>query len=211
MERQRVIPVNRARLPDAVNQGRIVAILRGLDPERVKPVAGVLQRSGIDVVEVTLDSPAALVSIEHLSMTGQVVGAGTVMSVSEAEAAVAAGAAFLVAPHTDPVVVDWAVEHGHPMIPGCFTATEAMTAWNAGASAIKVFPASVGGPGLIKALKSPFESLPLIPTGGITASNAREFLAAGAVAVGLGGWLSGSPDLETVAERAAATVQICRS
>jgi 2-dehydro-3-deoxyphosphogluconate aldolase/(4S)-4-hydroxy-2-oxoglutarate aldolase len=194
-----------------MSEGRIVAILRGLDPERVKPVAGVLLRSGIDVVEVTLDSPAALESIEHLSTTGQVVGAGTVMSVSEAEAAVTAGAAFLVAPHTDPAVVDWAVEHGHPMIPGCFTATEAMTAWNAGASAVKVFPASVGGAGLIKAFKGPFGTLPLIPTGGITAANAREYLAAGAVAVGLGGWLTGSPDLEVVAERAAAAVQSCRS
>lgn len=202
--------MSRARLPDAVVEGRVVAVLRGLDPERVTTVAGVLANSGIRVIEVTMDSPAVLQSIENLSTTEVVVGAGTVMSIEEAETAVAAGAAFLVAPHIDQNVVRWAVERGLPMIPGAFTPTEVSTGWDAGAAAVKVFPASVGGPGLLKALRGPFGGIPLIPTGGVTAENAGAFLAAGAVAVGLGGWLTANPDLEVIAARAASVVLACR-
>ena len=203
--------MSRARLPDPVIDGRVVAVLRGLGPDRVIEVASTLHDAGIGVIEVTMDSPAAPQSIEHLATGDVVVGAGTVVSVSEAEAAVEAGAEFLVAPHTDRTVVAWAGEHGYPMIPGAFTATEIFAAWDAGASAVKVFPASIGGPGLIRALKGPFGTLPLIPTGGITADTAAAYLEAGAVAVGLGGWLTGHPDLEVIGERAAATVRACRS
>jgi 2-dehydro-3-deoxyphosphogluconate aldolase/(4S)-4-hydroxy-2-oxoglutarate aldolase len=202
--------MNRARLPHAVIDTRVIAVLRGLDPDRVAAVTGVLQGSGISVIEITMDSPEAARSIERLAHAGSVVGAGTVMSVAEAEAAVAAGATFLVAPHIDQTVARWAVERGIPMIPGAFTPTEVMAAWNAGVAAVKVFPASVGGPGLVKALRGPFGALPLIPTGGITADNAAAFLSAGAMAVGLGGWLTDHPDLEVIAERAASTIQACR-
>lgn len=85
-----------------------------------------------------------------------------------------------------------------------------MTAWNAGVAAVKVFPASIGGPGLVKALRVPLGGLPLIPTGGITAENAAAFLTAGAVAVGLGGWLTDHSDLEVVAKRAASIIEACR-
>jgi 2-dehydro-3-deoxyphosphogluconate aldolase/(4S)-4-hydroxy-2-oxoglutarate aldolase len=132
------------------------------------------------------------------------------MSVAEAEAAVAAGATFLVAPHTDQVVARWAVERGIPMVPGAFTPTEVVTAWNAGVAAVKVFPASVGGPDLVKALRGPLAGLPLIPTGGITADNAAAFLDAGAVAVGVGGWLTDHADLGVIADRAAQMNRACR-
>jgi 2-dehydro-3-deoxyphosphogluconate aldolase/(4S)-4-hydroxy-2-oxoglutarate aldolase len=96
------------------------------------------------------------------------------------------------------------------MIPGAFTPTEVAVAWNAGAAAVKVFPASVGGPGLLKAIRGPFGDLPLVPTGGITASNAGAFLAAGAVAVGVGGWLTDHDDLAVVGERTRAIVAATR-
>jgi 2-dehydro-3-deoxyphosphogluconate aldolase/(4S)-4-hydroxy-2-oxoglutarate aldolase len=188
----------------------VIAVLRGLDPDRVVAVAEVLCRSGITAIEITMDSPDATSSIEGSIRGDTVVGAGTVMSVADAEEAVAAGADFLVSPHTDLEVVRWAVERGIPMIPGAFTPTEVAVAWNAGAAAVKVFPASVGGPGLLKAIRGPFGDLPLVPTGGITASNAGAFLAAGAVAVGVGGWLTDHDDLAVVGERAGAIVAATR-
>jgi 2-dehydro-3-deoxyphosphogluconate aldolase/(4S)-4-hydroxy-2-oxoglutarate aldolase len=201
--------VIRASLPDPIVESRVIAVLRGLFPEQVEAVTATLRESGISVIEVTMDSPEAERSIRQVADTDAVVGAGTVISVAEAEAAVTAGASFVVAPHTDLAVVQWATERGVPIVPGAFTPTEVMTAWNAGAAAVKVFPASVGGPDYLKALAGPLRGVPLIPTGGITAEIAPDFLAAGAVAVGLGGWLTSHSDLEVVARRAAATVKAC--
>ena len=201
--------MSRVQLPTAVTATRVIAVLRGLDPDRVEAVVGALCHSGVTSIEITMDSPNAASLIERSLGGGAVIGAGTVMSVADAEAAVAAGAKFLVSPHTDLEVVRWAVEQGIPMIPGAFTPTEVAVAWNAGAAAVKVFPASVGGPGLLKAIRGPFGDLPLIPTGGITASNAGAFIAAGAVAVGAGGWLTDHDDLAVVGDRAAAIVDAC--
>jgi 2-dehydro-3-deoxyphosphogluconate aldolase/(4S)-4-hydroxy-2-oxoglutarate aldolase len=198
--------MSRSHLPSAVTDTGVIAVLRGLDPDRVEVVVGVLRRSGITVLEVTMDSPDATSSIEGSVGEGAVVGAGTIMAVADAEAAIAAGAEFLVSPHTDLEVVRWAGERDIPIVPGAFTPTEVSVAWNAGAAAVKIFPASVGGPGLLKAIRGPFGELPLIPTGGITASNAGAFLDAGAVAVGVGGWLTDHEDLGVVGERAAAIV-----
>lgn len=202
--------MNRARLPEVVVETRVIAVLRGLNPDRLDTVAQILREAGMGAIEVTMDSPEAARSIERLAHSGPSVGAGTVMSVAEAETAVAAGATFLVAPHTDQTVVRWAVERGIPMIPGALTPTEVMAAWDAGVAAVKVFPASVGGPAFLKALRGPLGGIPLIPTGGITAENAGAFLDSGAVAVGLGGWLTDHPDLEVVAERAASAIQACQ-
>lgn len=187
----------------------MIAVLRGLEPDRAESTARVLYRSGFTTVEITMDSPDAVSSIERCLGDGAVVGAGTVMSVVDAAAAVAAGAEFLVSPHTDLDVVRWATERGIPIIPGALTPTEVATAWSAGAAAVKIFPASVGGPGLLKALRGPFGDLPLVPTGGITGSNAAAFLAAGAFAVGVGGWLTDHGDLAIVSERAEAIADVC--
>lgn len=196
--------MSRPELPAAITDTRVIAVLRGFDPDRVGSLTCVLHRSGITAVEITMDSPDAVTSIERCLGDDAVVGAGTVMSVADAEAAVAAGAKFLVAPHTDLEVVRWAGERDIPIVPGAFTPTEVSVAWNAGAAAVKIFPASVGGPGLLKAIRGPFGELPLVPTGGITASNAGAFLAAGAAAVGVGGWLTDHEDLGVVGQRAAA-------
>lgn len=202
--------MNRAVLPSAIANQRVIPVLRGLAPGRVGDVTGVLREAGMDVVEITMDSPNAVASIEATAADGIVVGAGTVMSVADADAAVAAGAAFVVSPHTDFEVVSWAVERRIPMVPGAFTPTELAAAWGAGVAAVKVFPASIAGPEFLSALRGPFGHLPLIPTGGITADNAASYLAAGAVAVGVGGWLTSQRDLSVIAERAAATIEACR-
>lgn len=200
--------MNRSILPAEITEARIIAVLRGLDPDRCLQVGLALARGGVGVFEVTMDSPDAARSISALADHG-LVGAGTVMDVADADQAVTAGARFLVSPHTDMKVLRWAIDRAVPVIPGAFTATEVATAWNAGSTAVKVFPASVGGPGMIRALLGPLTA-PLIPTGGITADNARDFLDAGAVAVGLGGWLTSEPDPGILEHKARSAVEACR-
>jgi 2-dehydro-3-deoxyphosphogluconate aldolase/(4S)-4-hydroxy-2-oxoglutarate aldolase len=130
------------------------------------------------------------------------VGAGTITSVSEAQSAVSAGAEFLVSPHLDEDLVGWASVDGIPLIPGGFTPTEISRAWSLDVPAVKVFPVSVGGPNLIRGLLGPYPDLLLIPTGGVDAANAKDYLSAGAVAIGVGGWLTSHADMTAVVERA---------
>ena len=137
-----------------------------------------------------------------------VLGVGTVRSAADAEAAVAAGAAYLVAPDLQPEMVAFAVERGVPVVPGGLTPTEIAAAWAAGATAVKVFPVSaVGGPAYCKAVRAPLPEVPLVPTGGVGIDDIGAYLAAGAVAVGIGSPLlgdAGDPggDLGGLGERA---------
>ena len=132
------------------------------------------------------------------------------LDVEGAAAAVEAGATFLVMPVTDVGVIAWGAERGVPVFPGALSPTEVLTAWRAGASAIKLFPASVGGAALLRELRGPFPDIPLMPTGGVTADNARSLIEAGAVAVGVGSWLAGAPDEATLRERATALMAAVR-
>jgi 2-dehydro-3-deoxyphosphogluconate aldolase/(4S)-4-hydroxy-2-oxoglutarate aldolase len=202
----------RPALPAPIVEGRVIAIARRLEPATLPAVAEALAANGIRVFEVTIDSPGAVESIRALAegplAERLLVGAGTVLSVGEAEAAVAAGARFLVTPHLDPELIGWAAERGIPILPGAFTPTEIVTAWRAGAAAVKLFPASVAGPAFIRDFRGPFPDIPLIPTGGVSVENAADFLRAGAVAVGLGSWLTGAGDPAEVARRAAAVAEV---
>ncbi len=195
--------MSRPELPPALTACRVVAIARTVDPGRLPAVAAGLAAGGLRVLEVTLDSPDALGAIERLSAAGITVGAGTVLTVAEAADAVAAGASFLVSPHTDVDIVRWAQARDVAAVPGALTPTEVVAGWNAGAAAVKIFPASVAGPALIRELQGPLGFVPLVPSGGVTPENARALLDAGATAVGLGSWLTGcAPD--EVADRARA-------
>ena len=189
-------------LPDDVTGTRLVGVMRGIDTGRCVDVAAAGRDGGVTVYEVTMDSPDARRTIAALVAGGHVVGAGTVLSIDDAQTAIDSGARFLVAPHTDRRVVDWAVENGHPMVPGALTPSEVVSAWQLGASAVKLFPASIGGPGLVKAISAPLGHIPLMVTGGVDDSNAATYIAAGAIAVGVGGWLVGGDDLETIRDRA---------
>jgi 2-dehydro-3-deoxyphosphogluconate aldolase / (4S)-4-hydroxy-2-oxoglutarate aldolase len=187
--------------------GPVIAIVRGHPPDVVSRIADGLVAGGVTTVEVTLDSPHALSSIVALDDRGDVlVGAGTVLDAAGADAAIDAGAAFLVAPGVDPGVIAAAAARGVPMLPGALTPTEILTAWQAGAAAVKVFPAGPLGPGYLAALRGPLADVPLVPTGGIDDRNAAAFMAAGAVSLGVGGWLTGSP--EGVADRAARLLEV---
>lgn len=205
--------MERPPIPPAVVDGRVIAIGRNLDPERAVRIGEVLATTGVPAFEVTLQGTAALDAIRALSEgLGQrlLVGAGTVLDLEGAEAAVDAGATFLVMPVTDVAIVRWAVERGVPVFPGALSPTEVLTAWRAGASAVKLFPASVGGPALLRELRGPFPDIPLMPTGGVTAENAGALIDAGAVAVGVGSWLTGAPDDASLRARATALMAAVR-
>jgi 2-dehydro-3-deoxyphosphogluconate aldolase/(4S)-4-hydroxy-2-oxoglutarate aldolase len=203
--------MSRIPLPEAILKNRVLAISRGLPTETVVEVAEALAAGGIQVLEVTLDSPGALDSIAAVAATtgGMTVGAGTVRSVAGAADAVAAGAEFLISPHVDPEIIRWAVDHEVPSVPGAFTATEILTGWDAGASAVKVFPAFVGGPLVIATLLGPLADVPLMPSGGVTIETARDYLDAGAISVGFTAWLTAAGDLGLITERARQAVAAC--
>lgn len=203
--------MSRMPLPSSILDQRIVAIFRKVPLARLIDAASVLADGGITVIEVTLDGEDALPAIQHLTDDDRlVVGAGTVRSIADVDRASAAGASFIVSPHTDEAIVRHAIDRSLVVVPGALTPTEVVAAWNLGASAVKVFPASVGGPAHVRALSGPLGDIPLVATGGVDADNAAGFLRAGAVAVGVGGWLTASEDLELMAERVRALVEVTR-
>jgi 2-dehydro-3-deoxyphosphogluconate aldolase / (4S)-4-hydroxy-2-oxoglutarate aldolase len=179
----------RPEIPARLQASRIVAILRRTDSRAAVATAEALLAGGIDTLEVTCDSPGVLDMIRAIDAAlGErvLIGAGTVLDASTARAALDAGARFLVSPHLDVDLVRGYAGQGIPWIPGAFTATEVLSAWRACASVIKVFPAGAAGPGYIKDLLGPLKSLPLLPTGGVTLDNARDFLESGAWGLGMG-------------------------
>ena len=174
----------------ALSRVPVVGILRGAPPEHAVAVASAAAAAGVTVLEVTLDSPSPAESIKRLvaRLTGTIVGAGTVRTVADVHLAAGAGAGFIVTPMLSLPVVEAAVETGLPCIPGAATTSEIWAALEAGATAVKVFPAhELGGPSYVRAIGGPLGNPPLVPTGGIGAADAPAYLAAGALAVGIGG------------------------
>jgi 2-dehydro-3-deoxyphosphogluconate aldolase / (4S)-4-hydroxy-2-oxoglutarate aldolase len=189
-------------------EDRLVAIVRGPDPDRLADCLRALAASRIRLVEVSLTSGDAIDVIKRASdELGEriVLGAGTVLEADQAIAATEAGARYVVTPAYGPGV-DVCIEHGVPVLVGAMTPTEIYAAHARGATAIKVFPASLGGPGYVRALRDPFPDVPLVPVGGVGAAAATEYLRAGALAVGVGSPLLGDApaggDLAALAERA---------
>jgi 2-dehydro-3-deoxyphosphogluconate aldolase / (4S)-4-hydroxy-2-oxoglutarate aldolase len=202
----------RAAIPEAIASSGVVAIARGVDAAKVSAIGLALLRGGVSAFELTLNEPedAALDAIREVAMrfaaSDLLLGAGTVLSVASAQRAVDAGARFIVSPHTDPELIAWATKQAMPIFPGAFTTTEILAAWQAGATAVKLFPASVAGPAGVREIRGPLPNIPLIPTGGVSAETAGGFIQAGAVAVGVGGWLIGNGKPQGVRQRAAAIV-----
>ena len=183
-----------------IRAARVVAILRRVPA--VEHVCDELVAAGITVLEVTLDSDDALETIARLRARGDAtVLAGTVRTEAEAAAAIAAGAEACVGPAFVPAVVEQCLRLGVPAIPGALTPTEIEAAWQAGAALVKVFPGTLGGPGYLREIVAPLRDIPLLVTGGINADNAADFLAAGAVAVGVGSSLTGAADIAAEARR----------
>ncbi len=170
---------------------KIVAIIRGAQPDDILHIAHALSKGGVKLLEVTLNSPDALSSISKIAThmnTEVFVGAGTVMDAAMAKAAIDSGAQFIISPSLDMETI-YATKHGGAIsIPGAFTATEIFSAYKNGGDIIKVFPASIG-PAYLKDLRGPFPHIPLMPTGGVNLNNIQDFQKAGAVAFGVGSGL----------------------
>jgi 2-dehydro-3-deoxyphosphogluconate aldolase/(4S)-4-hydroxy-2-oxoglutarate aldolase len=167
---------------------KVVAILRGANPDYIVEIARALGEGGVKLLEITLNSPDALGAIGRVA--GQLgdqllVGAGTVLDAESAAAAIAVGAKFIISPTLDRATIETTKNLGAISIPGAFTATEILQAYRWGGDIIKVFPASVG-PHYIRDLRGPLPHIPLMPTGGVNLENIRKFQNAGAVAFGIG-------------------------
>jgi 2-dehydro-3-deoxyphosphogluconate aldolase/(4S)-4-hydroxy-2-oxoglutarate aldolase len=172
-----------------IERERVVAVIRLDDPAKLRAVVDALAAGGLRVFEVTMTVPGAISLIEMLSrgLGGDVlIGAGTVTDGGTARLAIDAGASFVVSPVFRREILDACHNSGVAAMPGCFTPTEILDAWDAGADIVKVFPATSLGPTFIKDVRAPLPQLKLMPTGGVSVDNAAEWLRAGAVAVGVG-------------------------
>jgi 2-dehydro-3-deoxyphosphogluconate aldolase / (4S)-4-hydroxy-2-oxoglutarate aldolase len=170
----------------------IVPVIRASSPEEARFAAEAMARGGIAIAEITMTVPQAIEVISGLrkDLPRVLIGAGTVLNAEMARCCLRAGASFLVSPALDLEIIRLAAKEHVVMMAGALTPTEVLTAWNAGADFIKVFPcAQVGGPAYIKALTGPFPHLRLVPTGGVNLENAADYVRSGAAALGIGGEL----------------------
>ena len=187
--------LRRGEVAAAIRRERLIVVLRRVTPQdRLIALVRELANAGTRVFEVTFDAPTAAgdlvacrVALRDGASGGTLLGAGTIRSTDALEAAIEAGADFGVSPILDRELVDAALARGLPFVPGAFTPTEIDAAWRAGATFVKLFPASSVGPGHVRELRGPLGEIELIPTGGIDGATAAAYLAAGAVAVGIGG------------------------
>lgn len=209
-------PAARPSLADALARMPLVAILRGLTPDEALPALEALTSAGLRVVEVPLNSPEPLESLKRLAARAPadvLIGAGTVLAVEEVHAVAATGAKLIVAPNVDAAVIGEAKRLGLVALPGVMTPSEAFAALDAGADALKLFPAEVLPPPFVKALRAvlPASTL-LLPVGGIAARNIPDYAAAGADGFGIGSALykPGLPP-DALKRNAEALVAACRN
>jgi 2-dehydro-3-deoxyphosphogluconate aldolase/(4S)-4-hydroxy-2-oxoglutarate aldolase len=193
-----------------VETSGVVAIIRLKDPGQVRDVALALMAGGVCALEITMTVPGAVDLIRQIAPTvpaGFRLGAGTVVDGPTATRCIDAGAAFIVSPVLRRDVLAACRDRGVPSMPGCFSPTEILEAWDEGADIVKVFPATSLGPGYIKDLRGPLPHLKLMPTGGVSVENAGDWIRAGAIAVGVGSALIdpaalAARDYDAIADRA---------
>lgn len=205
-----------------ISQSGVVAIVRLDDLSAAVPLTQALLGGGITAIEFTLTNSAALeaigevkAAVTELTDGRAVIGAGTVLDAPAAKASVEAGAEFIVSPNTNLDTLALCRKLEVPAMPGALTPTEIVTAWNAGASVVKVFPARAFGPAYLKDIRGPLPNIKLMPTGGVDLENTGQYIKNGAVAVGIGGnlvdkQLIQAGEWETLTRRAAAYVQAVR-
>lgn len=192
--------MNKTEKLNLIRDTGVIAIMRAKSSEQLIAAADAIKKGGVQVIEVTMTTPGALSVIEEATKRyGQDVlfGAGTVLDAETARAAILAGAGFVVAPTFNLETIAVCNRYSIPVAPGCYTPTEMLAAWEAGADMIKLFPADVGGPGLIKAIRAPLPQLNVVPVGGVDLNTAAEFIRKGAFALGVGSSLVNQKLLET--------------
>ena len=192
---------SRADVLKVIEASGVVAVIRLRDPELVQGVVDALLAGGVRALEITMTVPRAVELIAQIAPklpAEFLLGAGTVIDAQTARQVIDAGARFLVSPVYKPEVIDVCRERDVVAAPGCLTPTEILSAWEAGADVVKVFPATALGPGYIKDVLAPLPHVRLMPTGGVTKENAGDWIRAGAVALGVG---TSMVDAKAVAER----------
>jgi len=175
-------------LKDILNR-KAVAVIRVQEAEKLRKVIEAVYKGGVSAAEITLTVPNAINLIEKMTeqVSGSIIiGVGSVLNASQAEDAIKAGAKYVVSPVFKKEIIDVAHKYGIPAMPGCFTPTEIQNAFEYGADIVKVFPADILGMEFFKAILAPMPHLKLMPTGGVTLTNAGDWFKAGACAVGLG-------------------------
>ena len=178
----------------------IVAVIRANSGERLADVAEALLAGGVEVMEVTFTVPGAVRVLEQVAArlgSKILLGAGTVLDTETARAALLAGAEFIVSPATNVSVIELCRRYDKLVMPGAFTPTEVVAAWQAGADIVKIFPSDVHGPKYLKALRGPLPQVLMMPTGGVSLETVADFLRAGACALGVGGSLVEPQAVET--------------
>ncbi|OCR02446.1 keto-deoxy-phosphogluconate aldolase [Oscillatoriales cyanobacterium USR001] len=182
--------MNRESWLKILRKHRAIAVIRSAKKDLGSLMAKAIAKGGIQLIEITWNSNRAPELIAELrsELPDLTIGTGTLLNLDQLHQAIECGAQFLFTPHTDVAMIKAAVNAGVPIIPGAFSPTEIVNAWQAGASCVKVFPiSSLGGANYIKILQVPLGHIPLIPTGGVKLTNAKMFIDAGAIAVGLSG------------------------
>lgn len=188
----------------------VVAIMRAKSSDQLLAASEAILKGGVRAIEVTMTTPGALDVIRQATSTlseDVLFGAGSVLDPESARAAILAGAQFIVCPTLNLETIKLCNRYSIPVMPGAYTPTEILTAWEAGATMVKVFPASVGGPAYIKAVKAPLPQVRLTAVGGVDLGNCADFIRAGCETVGIGGELVNQKlldarDFATITERA---------
>ena len=197
----------------------VVAVIRLQDSSKLRAVVDALAAGGVKALEITMTVPRAIELIGEIAPTlppDFVIGAGTVVDPDTAHAAILAGARFIVGPVLRPAVIEVCHRYDVAVMPGCFSPTEILTAWEAGADVVKVFPATALGPSYFRDIRGPLPHLKLMPTGGVTLDNAGDWIRAGAVAIGVGTALvdvklEAAGDFAAITERARRLVDAVRA
>jgi 2-dehydro-3-deoxyphosphogluconate aldolase/(4S)-4-hydroxy-2-oxoglutarate aldolase len=183
-----------------IRETGVVAIMRANSPDQLLGAAKAVLEGGVVAIEVTMTTPGALDVIKQATCEfGREVlfGVGSVLDAETARAAILAGAQFVVCPTFKPQTIEVCKRYSIPVVPGAYTPTEILTAWEAGADAVKVFPATAGGPAYIKAIKAPLPQVSLSAVGGVNLETTSDFIRAGADFVGVGGELVNQKLLDT--------------
>jgi 2-dehydro-3-deoxyphosphogluconate aldolase/(4S)-4-hydroxy-2-oxoglutarate aldolase len=172
-----------------IQETGVIAIMRAKSSDQLLAAADAIKAGGVQAIEVTMTTPGALDVIRQATErygADVLFGVGSVLDPESARAAILAGAQFVVSPTLNLKTIELCHRYAIPVVPGAYTPTEILTAWEAGADMVKVFPASVGGPAYFKAVKAPLPQVKLVPVGGVNLDTTADFIRAGADAVGVG-------------------------
>lgn len=207
--------MDKVEILNIIRETGVIAIMRAQSSEQLIAAADAIKAGGVRAIEVTMTTPGALAVIEEAKArygSDVIFGAGTVLDAETGRAAILAGADFVVAPTLNLELVALCNRYSIPVAPGCYSPTEVLTGWEAGADLIKLFPAGVGGPGLVKAILAPLPQVRIIPVGGVNLNTAAEFIRKGAVALGVGSDLVNKKlldegNLDELTRRAAAYIE----